>query len=96
MRDARYRAARRGASLCCRLFFEVAGNRLLRLRTIRRQHPGQLRDIDLRLPIHGLGMAERLEPIKAVIIAHAAWPDTPKRQVFLRNVENHVVNGHTA
>ena len=41
-------------------------------------------------------MTERTETLDAMIGAHAAWPNTTERQVFLADVHDYIVDAYAA
>ena len=64
--------------------------------TVRRLQADHAGNVAVRLLVNRLGMAERFESIKAMVGAHATRTHAAKRQFFLGNMHNHVVERHTA
>src|ERR1700679_1712838 len=74
----------RSSTITARLALDAAVQHLLDLLAVRRaQHRG---DIHLGLLEHGLGVAEGLEAVDAVIGAHARGADAAERQVLHRHM----------
>src|SRR5262249_31348233 len=82
------------ARACWPLAFAPVADEAAHTRSIRRAD--ERGHVGLGLAEDGAGVAESLEPFASMVSTHARGADAPKRQIFLCDMEDHVIDGNAA